>query len=280
LSVSIGSGLPVSFLADEARLRQILFNLVGNAVKFTDRGLVSLDISPASVHFDTGFRVLLTVTDTGIGISDAQLGTIFEPFSQVEGVYVRRFGGAGLGLSIVRRLVALMNGEIAVESEVDRGTTIFVSLPLKRLDLATSESAPRECMEPGMTRLRLLLAEDDVVSAMSFTRMLEKAGHQVDVAEDGKQALALVAREDYACILMDVQMPVMDGVEATRVIRTDPAFAAKAGIPIIAMTAYAMAGDREKLLAAGMDDYVSKPVDIAALERAITRVLAARSGKN
>jgi|GEM_PF-486260 len=276
LSVSLGAGLPETILADEVRLRQILFNLVGNAVKFTDRGSVRLDISPASLRFDAAFRVLVTVSDTGIGIPDAQLGAIFEPFGQVEGVYVRRFGGAGLGLSIVRRLVALMGGEIAVDSAEDSGATFYVSLPLGRLDAP----APTEAVRPGTMApgggLRVLLAEDDAVSLMSFSRMLTKAGHQVDTAEDGARVLALLAQRDYDCILMDVQMPVMDGVAATRAIRSSATLGEKARIPIIAMTAYAMAGDREKFLAAGMDDYVGKPVELDALEQALKRVAAAR----
>ena len=257
LSVSLGAGLPETLLADEVRLRQILFNLVGNAVKFTDKGRVSLDISPASNRFDTAFRVLLTVADTGIGIPDDQLDAIFEPFGQVEGVYVRRFGGAGLGLSIVRRLVALIGGEVAVESEEGAGTTIYVSLPLGRVQA----TPPPEAARSGGGRrggLRVLLAEDDAVSLMSFALMLTKAGHRVDTAEDGRRVLSLLAGGDYDCILMDVQMPVMDGVAATRAIRSDAELGEKSRIPIIAMTAYAMAGDREKFLAAGMDDYLSK----------------------
>ena len=279
LSVSLGAGLPETILADEVRVRQILFNLVGNAVKFTDRGGVRLDISPASLRFDAAFRVLVTVTDTGIGISDDQLGGVFEPFSQVEGVYMRRFGGAGLGLSIVRRLVGLMGGEIAVDSIEGAGTTMYVSLPLGRLAamVPAKNDVPTDGRAPGKG-LRVLLAEDDAVSLMSFSRMLLKAGHSVDTAVDGTKVLALLAERDYDCILMDVQMPVMDGVDATRTIRASSGLGAKARIPIIAMTAYAMAGDREKFLEAGMDDYVSKPVELDALEQALKRVAAARAG--
>ncbi|MYL81784.1 PAS domain S-box protein [Desulfovibrio aerotolerans] len=274
LHVSLGAGLPERVLADEVRLRQIVFNLVGNAVKFTDAGSVRLDISPASSRFDAAFRVLFTVSDTGIGIADDQLDGIFEPFGQVEGVYVRRFGGAGLGLSIVRRLVRLMGGEIAVESFVGSGTSIVVSLPLARTgdDVAEVAAIPRPLAAgPG---LRLLLAEDDAVSLMSFARMLEKAGHTVTLAEDGAEAMARLAEAEYDCILMDVQMPVMDGVAATRAIRSNDSLGHKKSIPIIAMTAYAMAGDRERFMAAGMNDYVSKPVDAAELAQALARVTA------
>ncbi|QAZ66584.1 PAS domain S-box protein [Solidesulfovibrio carbinolicus] len=274
LSVGLDPSLPGRLWADEARLRQILFNLVGNAVKFTDAGGVSVHIAPASRRFDAGFHLLITVSDTGIGIPDDELGVIFEPFGQVEGVYVRRFGGAGLGLSIVRRLVRLMGGELAVESELGQGTSIHVSLPLARQSPA-GHSAVQASAGPargGLRPLLLLLAEDDAVSLMSFARMLEKAGHEVDVAENGAEAAAMAARKTYDCILMDVQMPVMDGVAATRAIRENAALGDRAATPIVAMTAYAMAGDREKFLAAGMDDYVSKPVDAKELERVLARV--------
>ncbi|MFP5258973.1 MAG: PAS domain S-box protein [Acidobacteriota bacterium] len=271
LGVTLGPGLPERFLADDVRLRQILFNLVGNAVKFTDSGAVSLDISPASTRFDAAFRVLFTVTDSGIGIADEQLEAIFEPFGQVEGVYVRRFGGAGLGLSIVRRLTRLMGGEICVDSTPGLGTVMTVSLPLAvACDAGDARQPAQKTL--GDAKLRLLLAEDDAVSLMSFARMLEKAGHTVDLVENGAEAVARLAVADYDCILMDVQMPVLDGVAATLAIRGDAALGPKAAIPIIAMTAYAMAGDRERFLAAGMNGYVSKPVDAKELAQALDRV--------
>ncbi len=277
LTVRISGDMPGKILADEARLRQILFNLVGNAVKFTDQGRVTVDISPASLAHDAAFRVLFSVSDTGVGIPDDRLGAVFEPFGQVEGTYVRRFGGAGLGLSIVRRLVALMHGEIAVQSEEGLGTAMYVSLPLRRVESLAPPLPPQAAPKPVRTGLRLLLAEDDAVSMLSFRRMLEKAGYQVDVAEDGTRVLALLAQAEYDCILMDVQMPVMDGVAATRAIRQGTQFGPKAAVPIIAMTAYAMAGDREKFLAAGMDGYVSKPVDMDELERILEQTLSGRA---
>lgn len=273
LTVSLDPELPGTLLADEARLRQILFNLVGNAVKFTDKGAVTVTLGPASRRHDAGAHLLISVGDSGIGIPDAQIDAIFEPFSQVEDTYVRRFGGAGLGLSIVRRLTRLMAGEIAVDSEQGLGTTMYISLPLTPLAGPAADADASTANRQHPASLRLLLAEDDAVSQLSFRRMLEKVGHRVDVAEDGSRALSLLAKGDYDCVLMDVQMPVMDGVAATRAIRTDAAFRDKAAIPIIAMTAYAMAGDKEKFLDAGMNDYVSKPVDMEELQRAIGRVL-------
>jgi len=279
LSFTLDPALPATIHADEARLRQILFNLVGNAVKFTDYGSVTVFMGPTATDHGTGPRLLIVVTDTGIGIPDTQQSAIFEPFSQVEGSYVRRFGGAGLGLSIVRRLVRLMAGELAVESTEGQGTTMYVSLPLQSTAQPLAQPPVATGTKPTDAGLHLLLAEDDAVSMLSFRRMLEKAGHRVDVAENGRRALTLLAERNYDCILMDIQMPVMDGVEATRAIRTRPDLQEKAGTPIIAMTAYAMAGDREKFLDAGMDGYVGKPVDLEELEKTILQVLGPAAGR-
>jgi two-component system CheB/CheR fusion protein len=155
---------------------------------------------------------------------------------------------------------------------------MYVSLPIQTATQTDRDAGGREPKSSFLPGLRLLLAEDDAVSMLSFTRMLQKAGHRVDVAEDGAKALMLLAKEDYDCILMDVQMPVMDGVAATKAIRGDVTLGAKARIPIIAMTAYAMTGDRERFLAAGMDDYVGKPVDMDDLEQVIKRVLSRGKG--
>ena len=275
LSFALDPAMPAVIHADEARLRQILFNLVGNAVKFTDRGSVTISMGPIASGQNAAPRMLIVVADTGIGIPDAQQKAVFEPFSQVEGSYVRRFGGAGLGLSIVRRLVRLMDGELAVESTEGQGTTMYVSLPL--LSAVTPPEPPAaSAARTSDAGLSLLLAEDDAVSMLASRRMLEKAGHHVDVAENGSRVLELLADHDYDCILMDVQMPTMDGVEATRAIRTRPDMAAKSTTPIIAMTAYAMTGDREKFLAAGMNGYVGKPVDLEELQKAIAQVVEAR----
>ena len=275
LSFVIDAGVPATLVGDEARLRQILFNLVGNAVKFTASGTVRVEICRLPSAPPGMVRLLLTVCDTGIGIARADLTRIFEPFVQAEGSFARRFQGAGLGLAIVRRLVGLMGGSICIDSEAGAGADISVSLPLELPDVQPAPLALETAVDaPASRGRRLLFAEDDAVSRMSGKMMLEKCGFAVTPARDGQEALDAFSREPFDAVLLDIQMPVMDGVAACRAMRDRDRFGERADTPIIAMTAYAMAGDRERFLAAGMDDYVAKPVDAGALRDALERVWA------
>lgn len=244
--------MPPRLIGDDSRLRQILFNLVGNAIKFTVTGSVRVEMRVLLARPPT---VLVCVADSGI--RDRRAGAVFEPFVQGENTYVRRHQGAGLGLGIVKRLVGLMRGSLAVDNAPE-GTTVCISLPLR--PASNGESAP--CVARGIParNLRILLAEDDAVSAYAARRMLERDGHEVRVVENGSQALDTLRSGDFDLVLMDVQMPVLDGVNAARLIRADPSLGEKRAVPIIALTAYAMAGDRDKFLAAGMTDYVAKPL--------------------
>ena len=269
--------MPPVLIGDENRLLQILFNLVGNAVKFTEQGGVRVEADVLAYTGSARVRILFSVSDTGIGIADDQLQGIFEPFTQAEGSYTRRFQGAGLGLSIVRKLVRLMDGGLAVDSAAGRGTTFYLSLPFTLPGAGPGQAEQPVPPARAATRLRVLFAEDDQVSSISGKRMLEKFGHTVVAVADGRKALARLAEQDFDLLLMDVQMPVLDGVEATRRIRASGK--AHAGIPIVAMTAYAMPGDREKFLAAGMDDYLTKPVEIEELDAVIRRVLDKRTAR-
>ena len=270
--------MPQILIGDETRLRQILSNLVGNAIKFTEKGFIRVQASPLPCSKNAHTRVLFTVEDTGIGITDEQLKDIFEPFVQVEGSYTRRFQGAGLGLSIVRQLVNLMDGEIVIDNTPGKGSTFYLSLlfklPAGNKDSDTQLMQTDTCNDDPA--LRILFAEDDETSLISGKKMLEKSGYTVITATDGLQSLRLLAVQDIDLILMDIQMPTMDGVEATKAIRASSTLGSKAHIPIIAMTAYAMNGDKEKFLAAGMNDYISKPVDMDVLREAIKRLTAAR----
>ncbi len=274
LAFTVDDALPRRLVGDETRLRQILFNLVGNAVKFTPQGQVAIEATLLPCADRDRAPVLFTVSDTGIGIPDDQLHYIFEPFSQIEGAYTRRFQGAGLGLSIVRKLVRLLGGELAVDSTQGGGTTMYCSIPLKRHEAAAAACAPAASRAGQARSLTILMAEDEAVSLMAASRMLEKAGHKVVPAHDGQEALKLLAEQEFDLVLMDVQMPVLDGVEATRRIRQGQAGPDKASVPVIAVTAYAMPGDREKFLAAGIDDCVTKPMGFGELQAAIDRVLA------
>ena len=277
LEWSVAPPAPPCIIGDEGRLRQILFNLVGNAVKFTERGAVRVEISRLSVPAAQGCRLLFTVNDTGIGIAEDKLKIIFEPFVQVDGSYTRAFQGAGLGLSIVRKLVALMGGDLVLDSVLGRGTTVNFSLPfgLPGQEPETAQTTPVE--QPQVDKpLRLLLVEDDEMNLSSGRNMLQLFGHVVSTARDGREALHLLARQGFDLVLMDIQMPEMDGVAATRAIRAASTLAVPPDIPLIAMTAYAMVGDREKFLEAGMDDYIAKPIDMEELERIIARVMDKR----
>ena len=271
LECRIDPALPLRLVGDETRVRQILFNLVGNALKFTDQGRVDLTVEALPSPGLGGLKVGFTITDTGIGIAEDRLREIFEPFRQVENSYTRTYQGAGLGLAIVQRLVNLMDGKIDVESRPGHGTTMRVVLPLEPVsappERGTSETAG------GPERLRILLVEDDPSNQLPIQIILTKAGHEIVLAEDGEKAVEIIEGQRFDCVLMDIQMPVMDGVQATMAIRQSESLRGRRRVPIIAMTAYAMTGDREKFLAAGMDGYIAKPVVAADLMRIIAGVM-------
>lgn len=274
LCVDVDPAVPWRVLGDAARLQQVLVNLVGNACKFTPSGRVAVEAVALTPLKRGQCRVFFSVSDTGIGIADEHLADLFQPFSQVDEGYSRAHQGAGLGLSISRRLVELMGGGMSVISEPGMGTTVSfalcfdVDVSLERFEPASARPVPA-----SLGGMRILLAEDDAVSAMAAQAMLGKHGARVTHVADGRSVLTALGQDRCDLILMDVQMPDMDGVEATRRIRSGQAGEDARTVPIIAMTAYAMAGDRERFLEAGMDDYVPKPVDVGELLEVIAAVL-------
>ncbi|MGE4551933.1 MAG: PAS domain S-box protein [Desulfovibrionaceae bacterium] len=280
LRFDLGDDVPRRLLGDQTRLQQVLFNLAGNAVKFAPGGEVRITAQrlPRTTP-GADLRLLFTVSDTGIGIPEDLQARIFDPFVQAEASFTRRYQGAGLGLSIVRRLVELMGGEAALDSTPGQGTAFYVTLPFRRPGGADAEGDAAR-VEPGPVRLDLavLVAEDDEHSRFAVRRLLEKAGCTPTCAGNGREALDLLDRQAFDLVLMDVQMPVLDGVEATRAIRRREA-AAGGHIPIVAMTAYAMRGDRERFLDAGMDDYIAKPMDLPDLLELMTRTMEARRAR-
>ena len=274
------AALPEWLLGDELRIRQILFNLVGNALKFSTNGEVLVAMSRLPGVAAKYARILFTVADNGIGIPDDKLHSVCEPFIQAEGSYTRSQQGAGLGLTITKRLVDLMHGTMALESEAGVGTTAYVMLPvglLSQSDIADS-GGQDESNTPAVP-CHVLLVEDDSISQRSIQRLLEKAGYQVTVAGDGSQALEILRRDKFDCVLMDVQMPVLDGVTATKRIRSDVSGAVDRTIPIVALTAFAMTGDQDMFLKAGMDGYLSKPVSLDKMKQAIDQALALHADK-
>jgi len=270
LRFTIDSSIPRFVVGDEGRVRQILFNLVGNAVKFTPQGVVR--VTARRVERPGGMAVNFRVVDTGIGIPSERLEEIFHPFTQVDGSAVRAHGGVGLGLAIVKRLVEMLGGHISVSSEPGRGTVIDATIPLQ--EGKTVRPAEEPVFESELVRRHILVVEDDRVNQLALTRMLQKIGHSAVVAGNGQEALEALQKEHFDCVLMDIQMPVMDGVEATRRIRSAGNPDIPAAIPIIALTGHAMSGDRERFLAEGMSGYLSKPVDMDGLAVLIAEVTA------
>ncbi|MGE4537123.1 MAG: response regulator [Desulfovibrio sp.] len=277
LEFSTDAAMPARLAGDETRIRQILFNLVGNALKFTTTGGVAVAAFALPPRADGRLPVVFSVRDTGVGIPDARLRDIVEPFVQGPGAPYALREGAGLGLSIVRRLVRMMGGELAIDNREGGGTTIYCALPLRAAQQgAPDETPPPRAQADSTNRVRILLAEDEAINRLAAQKMLEKAGYAVTPAGSGEEILRLLAERPFDCILMDIRMPGKNGLEVTREIRHSTRLGPMAAIPIIAVTAYAMSGDREKFLEAGMDGYVSKPIDIAHLMEELERIMADR----
>jgi CheY-like chemotaxis protein/HPt (histidine-containing phosphotransfer) domain-containing protein len=290
LLCEIAPTLPQMVRGDSGRLRQIILNLVSNAIKFTDRGKVALKAELESRQQDE-LTIRFTVSDTGIGIPVQHQESIFSPFSQADSSTTRRYGGTGLGLTISTRLASMMGGRIWVESEVGRGSRFCFLVRMEALE-KTSEAGispaagslrdrgiavgddkqtDREVRSPSR-KFRILLAEDNRVNQAVASRHLAKLGHTVAIANNGQEAIDLFRKQAFDLVLMDVQMPELDGFLATKRIR-EYEKSTHGHIPIIAMTAHAMKGDRARCLAAGMDGYVTKPLNPEEVVAAIVTVL-------
>jgi PAS domain S-box-containing protein len=275
----IAPDIPPLLLGDPTRLRQVLTNLIGNAIKFTERGGITVS-ARHEARADGGSRLHLAVADTGIGIPAGKQTAIFEAFRQADGSTTRRFGGTGLGLAISSTLVQMMESEIRVESTPGQGSTFSFVLDLDRpgdASMVAESTVPAAAIRPAARRhsgtvqvKRVLLAEDNLVNQKVAVGLLSKRGHAVTVAGNGRQAIDALAEQAFDVVLMDVQMPEMGGFEATAIVR-EREKATGAHAWIVAMTAHAMAGDRARCLAAGMDDYIAKPVSPAELFAVVER---------
>ncbi|WP_022661346.1 ATP-binding protein [Paucidesulfovibrio longus] len=280
---NIEPDVPVAIRADLGKLRQVLINLVNNAVKFTERGVVMVDVRRLPAK-GGGARPMLefTVTDTGMGIPEDKLETIFESFVLGEDVLTKRYGGTGLGLAISKQLVELMGGTIQVSSVLGEGSRFVFTVPYEPAVLDEpqdrADAEPEPASEAPNVRLRVLVAEDERTNRLLAERLLQKAGHEVRAVENGEQVLAALREESFDAVLMDIQMPVMNGLEATRRIRSGATEGIRADIPIVALTAYSRSGDREEFMAQGMDDYLSKPLEANRLA-AVLNEIASRLGK-
>ncbi|WP_051311041.1 sensor histidine kinase [Bradyrhizobium sp. Cp5.3] len=271
LELVLSPAVPRWVLGDQSRVRQILFNLIGNALKFTSRGGVRVEVTTSALNDEA--RVVFCVSDTGIGITPEQQANLFQSFEQGDASIRRRFGGTGLGLAICKRLVEGMKGEIEVESMPRQGSRFRFSLPLP----ADDGSAAREVIDaptPPARPLNLLLVEDLHINAEVARGILERAGHRIALVRTGEQAVELVRSARFDAVLMDVQMPDVDGLEATRRIRALPL--PLSGVPIVALTANVMSEDVDACRSAGMDGHLAKPIDVAALHRAVEAALQIR----
>ena len=257
-------------LGDVIRIQQILFNLIGNAIKFTDEGSVQVNVT-LEPGAGRALTLRLTVTDTGIGIAESAMPTLFDRFTQADSTTMRRYGGSGLGLAITREIVQMMGGDIATTSTPGLGSRFAISIPSRFVDRSELVPAAAEAQRAEASRpaLRILVAEDNDVNQILINAVLTRMGHVVHLVANGQLAVEAVRRGEYDLVLMDLQMPGMDGMEATQAIRS--LGGARASLPIIAMTANAFEEDRQACLAAGMDDYVAKPIDVARLAEAIAR---------
>ena len=273
LTRDVADGTPDWVTGDPTRLRQVLVNLLGNALKFTERGAVTVRVDPLPAT-DGPPALRFSVVDTGPGVALDKQEAIFDKFTQADGSTTRRYGGTGLGLSISRRIVELMGGAIWVESAPGRGSAFHFTAPLEPCRPPVAAEAPLPQAAPRRP-LRVLLVEDNAINRLVASETLKSLGHQVSTANNGREALTAIEREDFDAVLMDVQMPTMDGLEATAAIR-----AAEIGTGrrqfIVAMTASALQGDREQCLAAGMDEYIAKPAEPETLQAVLARAEASR----
>ena len=262
---------------DPVRLRQVLINLVGNAVKFTSQGGISLDITPSASG-----RLRFAVNDTGIGIAPGQRVAIFDAFTQADGSHTRRFGGTGLGLTITRRLVNLMGGDLQVDSSPGHGSCFFFDLPLAAgTEPGTSANQPSPVPPLSLPKLRVLVAEDNAINQKVIGSMLRRHGWVVTLASNGKEACDCFSRDSFDLVLMDVQMPEMDGLAASRWIRERQSErqSAEEPIPIVALTAHASQAQHQQCLAAGMNAVITKPVNLPSLLDGIAAVLLRPTAK-
>lgn len=295
LACEVDPRVPDGLLGDATRLRQVLMNLVGNAVKFTENGSIRVRIQTVALSRDEAV-LRFEVRDTGIGIPLEKQQIVFEAFTQADGSTTRKYGGTGLGLTITKKLVNMMGGEINVQSEAGQGSTFSFTLPfplaqsplregLEEIAFTSEMTPPTSLKLPAPPRrdsasIRVLLAEDNPANQKLVLYLLQKQGYTLEVANDGKEALALLEKagpNGFDLVLMDIQMPLMNGFEVTRIIRqNEKEFGAH--LPIIALTAHAMKGDLERCLQAGMDAYISKPIDREELFAIVQRLTRGRPG--
>jgi len=284
LTARIDDNVPKTLVGDPSRLRQVIINLISNAVKFTETGGVDVTVSmingPANPDIGDDVTIEFAVTDSGIGIPQDKQQAVFESFLQADDSITRKHGGTGLGLAICKLLVGLMHGRLRLKSEEGKGSTFSFTAKHKVGDPASIPTQMDEMAETEITdlpRLKVLLADDNALNRELATTLLTEQGHKTMAVENGVQALEAVKKESFDIILMDIQMPIMDGITATRAIRDPNSGALDPAIPIVALTAHALKGDRERFLEAGMSDYIPKPIKMSDFYKTIANALAGKA---
>lgn len=277
LSHHIAGEAPDQLLGDPVRIKQILLNLLSNAIKFTETGRIRLDVWVTDQQ-DEKVNMHFELSDTGIGMSEEQLQNLFQPFTQADAAIYERYGGTGLGLNITQRLVGLMGGSIEVQSREQVGSTFIFTLPLAlptaEVHQTDGQKSGKEDEPPAVSLseeypVEILVVEDHPINQQLVRALLQRLGYTPQIADNGQEALKTLAENDYEIIFMDIQMPVMDGLETTRRIREQ--YISGEGPVIIAMTANALHEDQAECLAAGMDDYMAKPLRPGVLESMIRK---------
>ncbi len=276
LELSVSHALPRIAIGDPVRLRQVLTNIVANAVKFTDAGTISVNVECEPLAGHSGVNLNVAVSDTGIGIASSVLPRLFRPFTQADGSMRRRFGGTGLGLAIAKELVEAMGGAITVQSELGRGTCFRFTVPLEASSSPGPQAAVRPVTEASL-RGKVLLVEDNPINRELAVAMLERLGLKVAIAGDGEQCIGMFRADAFDAVLMDCQLPGIDGFAATQAIRAIESERGAPRTPVIALTANALSGDREQCLSSGMDDYLSKPFRLEDIRGVLSRWLARES---
>jgi PAS domain S-box-containing protein len=281
--IHIAHDVPDGLYGDPRRLQQIVMNLADNAVKFTKTGLVSIAVN-VKQFLDNQVNLLFVVRDTGIGIPPEKINIIFHKFTQVDSSTTRKYGGTGLGLSIVKHLVEIMGGRVWVESSIDKGSSFYFTVAFEVCQMPLGNHPLEQLKQPESSNelehiesLQVLLVEDEFINQKVAVKMLTNQGHNVTLASNGQQAIEFFNKEQFDIIFMDIQMPEMDGVQTTAAIRDlEEQWADERHIPIVAMTAYAMKGDRERLMSCGMDEYISKPLDAEVLNNVVRKLFYER----
>lgn len=268
---NIDADIPLTQIGDPNKLEQVLNNLISNAVKFTTSGSVKVTVSKRELT-EKSVRIEFSVSDTGIGIAEDEMDKLFKSFSQVDGSITRKYGGTGLGLVISKKLVEMMGGTIGVESEKGKGSKFFFTVEFDYKNTSTLNKKQDFFIKESSNILSILIAEDDKINQAVISKILREKNYKVEIANNGQEVLDILTEKEFDIILMDIQMPKLDGIQTTKQIREKESSTGK-HIPIIALTAYALHGDREKFLSMGMDDYVSKPIDIQELFGTIDKVI-------